>query len=1799
MVHQILIVRRVFFLLSFLFLFYSSSLIAQEKPDPDKTPASSSARTSVAAKKQSGSSNSQDADTDANENPQLDKDGPDQIKKRDEWFYKQRSSVNGRIPSGAHFKAFQHMQRMMLAEGKLSVQPDGSYKEVAPQAFTSPPGSVTTSWTSIGPTPTTGGFFSPVTGRITTIAVDPSDATGNTVLIGGADGGIWRTTDGGSSWTPVGDQNPSLAMGSIAFAPSNPKIVYAATGEQASIGFDVYYGAGVLKSPDNGQTWTPTCTTAGPSCPFIGPYLEGLNPGFGFFNFGGAHISYVAVNPSNPSMILVAAQFVLEGPQEGVYCSDNAGATWSNILPDEMSTFVGFASSTVAYAALGNPFGSSSHAPHGNGIYRAASIGSLCNTIQFTRSTAATLPPQGSLGRIDLGIAASDASGKTVYASIADANTGSNTNLGVFVTTDGGTSWTQTSAPDICQHQCWYDNVIKVDPTTAGTVFIGGSSVSNSTSNDWVMRSTASGGAFSSVLPSTRGAGLPHVDVHAITLFKATSGAFAGKVRVYLGNDGGIWRSDDAEAPTITWTNINNASLTLTQFYPSISINASSPAIAFGGTQDNASQNYSGSLNWVDNNLCGDGASSAVDFIVPSTVYIGCATGFPVNVSYQNGAVGTFSPAIDGINLSDTADFIPPLAADPTTPNVVYFGTTKIYQSLDAGNSWAPISNDIALGGNGDWLTAIAIEPGNPSVIYAGLNNGQVFFSNNVTIGQNSIATFTAVNAGLPPRTVTAIAADPSDPTGLTACAAFSGFSFVGTDILGHSVNDSSGHIFKTTNNGNLWTDVSCSVPNCTNLAGTDLPNIPVNDIVIDPDLPGILYAATDLGVFVGNCTTSPCSWNTLGTGLPHVAVLSLRLHEPSRTLRAATHGRGVWDINLNNFSFTGPHISSISPTSSNVGVSSALTLTVNGSGLAGGTVQWNGTAIITTQVSATQLTASVAASLLSTAGTPQISVKNGAQTSNLITFSVLAGSPTLSSLSPSTTPVQTPTPSTNVPIQVNGTNFSSNAKVLFNGAQNGIATTFKSSTSLTATLPAALLGPFGSTNDISVLDPPPGGGKSQAFAFTVASHPPINDNFAAAITISTVSFTDIQDSSGATTQSTDPVPPCSTQYTSAQGNTGGHSNGQYHTLWYQFTPTFASNLEVDTIGSSYDTVLSIWTGAPGNFVNVACNDDIVSGVNIQSQISGLALTAGTTYYIMVSSFGPPDGNSIALGGKSVFNFTFNSGLYPAPTLSSLSQTTANSGDPSFTLTLTGTNFFSGAILQFVNSATFFGNGIPATFVSPTSLTAVIPASVIALPGSFLISVNNPTPNFGSSNALPFIVNLGKYPVPTLTSIFPTTVVAGSLPFTINATGAEFAPGAVLNFNGTAKATTLNGTQNLFAPISTADISTPGTVPVTVSNPSPGGGPSVPPLSFAITAPTQTPTITSVGPTTILAGTPVNFTINGTNFTQGAIAVLPALGAFGFFNLNFVSSTQLTAVNVTFSQSGTFPMYIVDPPPAGTSAPFNLVVTQPPPPTITSITPSSAALGTTANLTITGTGFQLGAEVFFNGANFSTNVSSPTQLTVSLPLFGIAAGTYPIVVNVQGAGPSAPFNFTVTGPPDFTITAAGTTSQTVSAGQTANFSNAISIAPVSGFSSTVNLSCSSPASATTCTVNPTSFATGSGAASVMVTTTARGTTLPLWFRLRPLFRPQFVPVVLLLLLLSILLLRYARTRSQRFVGALPLAGLVLFLLLQSIGCGGGGYSQPPPQTGTAAGSYTITVTATATTNTGTLTHTTTLTLVVQ
>jgi hypothetical protein len=275
--------------------------------------------------------------------------------------------------------------------------------------------------------------------------------------------------------------------------------------------------------------------------------------------------------------------------------------------------------------------------------------------------------------------------------------------------------------------------------------------------------------------------------------------------------------------------------------------------------------------------------------------------------------------------------------------------------------------------------------------------------------------------------------------------------------------------------------------------------------------------------------------------------------------------------------------------------------------------------------------------------------------------------------------------------------------------------------------------------------------------------------------------------------------------------------------------------------------------------------------------------------------------------------------------------------------------------------------------------------------------------------------------------------------------------------------------------------------------------------------------------------------------------------------------------------------------------------------TVTSSSPT-VAQGTSVTFTAQISPTQMGAaplsgtvQFVANGANIGGRGVSNNQAQVTTTFS--TPGPMQIQATYSGdqnyATSAGTFIETVTAPPDFSITTSGTTTQTVNAGQTATFTNAISISAQNGFSAQINLTCSLPfaATATSCTVNPPSFPSGSGTASVMVTTMARGLVPPAWPRVRFISRPLFLPIVLLTMLLSVVLWQLAQACRPRILGTVPLAGLLLFIMLQTVGCGGGSYTPPPPPpppTGTPAGTYTLTVTATS----STLIHTTTLTVIV-
>ncbi|MGH9795683.1 MAG: IPT/TIG domain-containing protein, partial [Candidatus Acidiferrales bacterium] len=737
-----------------------------------------------------------------------------------------------------------------------------------------------------------------------------------------------------------------------------------------------------------------------------------------------------------------------------------------------------------------------------------------------------------------------------------------------------------------------------------------------------------------------------------------------------------------------------STALSLSQFYPGHSIHPSDPDIAFGGTQDNAAQRFAGTLSWQDVG-CGDGGFTALDPGVPTTVYVACqrqANDTTVNIRKSLDSGSSFITADAGITNSDRSAFIPPLVIDtnatvtpPFLRRQLYFGTFRIWRGDSDPNAgtaptWTAISPDLTAGSGN--IRAIAVSPHDSRIVWAGTSDGRI--QRTLDASGSGLASWSNVTGTgqLPNRVVTSLAIDPHVPNSQTVYATFSGFTLS---------PDNFGHVFRTINDGASWTDIS-----------NGLPNTPVNDIIVDPDVPGTLYAGTDVGVWV---KVGGAAWTTLdpdpSDSLPNLAVLGIKLHRPSRILRASTHGRGMWDLVLNNFNSTF-NLSSISPTSVPAG-SGNTTITATGVGFAtpSSTVRFNGTALATTFVSATELTAIIPAASLASGQTATIDVFDATQmpinTTNGLPFSVLNPTPTLNAINPTSASPG----GAAFTLTLTGSNFISDGAgnsvsvVRWNGSNR--PTTFVNSTQLTAQIPASdLTSP--NLNQVTVFNPGPGGGTSAAQTFTVGNPPP-NDNFANATPIVNP-FTDTVDNSGGSEEPGEQLAPCA----AANGGTGN-----FHSVWYRITPAASVTVNVDTNGSDYDTVLSVWTGsAIGALTNVACDDDSGSAVptgGANSAISSLMLNAGTTYHLSVGGFSPPVPSmpSYRVAGTTVFNFSIPADF--ALSANPTAVTVARGQSGMSTITATPMNG------SFGNAITFSCSGLPAQSMCAFNPTSVTPGA--------------------------------------------------------------------------------------------------------------------------------------------------------------------------------------------------------------------------------------------------------------------------------------------------------------------------------------------------------------------------------------------------------------------------------------------------------------------------------------------------------
>ena len=624
----------------------------------------------------------------------------------------------------------------------------------------------------------------------------------------------------------------------------------------------------------------------------------------------------------------------------------------------------------------------------------------------------------------------------------------------------------------------------------------------------------------------------------------------------------------------------------------------------------------------------------------------------------------------------------------------------------------------------------------------------------------------------------------------------------VRVQLNGSEIN---GYIFTVLNSTTaaIWVRYS-SVPDTWQQVGTNFTGTFASGDVYKLEIKGNVLTVYRNGVSLGTRTDT-------SNRIPSGGAAGMSIVNP-----------GTWDDWQGGDVVPPPTVSDLTPDVATVG-GSAFTLTVTGNNfLSGAKVRWNGMDRVTTFLSTTQLQASITAADIATPGTVPVTVLNpDGGVSNTINFQVWGPAPVVTGLSPSYATAG----GAAFTLTVSGSNFLSGAKVRWNGADR--VTTFVSATQLRASILVADIAATG-TIPVTVLNPD--GGLSNAIAFTIWAPPP-------------------------TVMSLSP----------SVATVGGSA----FTLTVTGT-NFVSGAKVRWNGSDRTTTF-------------------VSATQLRASILVADIAATGTIPVTVLN---PDG-----GLSNTMSFVVRI-LVSAPTVTSLSPTFATSGDAAFTLTVSGTNFVSGAKVR------WNGSDRTTTFVTTTQLQASIAAADIATPGMFPVTVLNS--DGGLSNAMNFTV---WGPAPVVTGLSPSFATAGGAAFTLTVSGTNFVSGAKVQWNGSDRVTTYVSATQLQAGILAADIATAGAIPVTVLNPD---GSVSNTISFDVRVPVSTPAVTGLTPSVATAGgAAFPLTVTGTNFVSGSKVRWNGSDRV----TTFVSVTQLQAsiLAADITTAGAIPVTVLNP----------------------------------------------------------------------------------------------------------------------------------------------------------------------------------------------------------------------------------------------------------------------------------------------
>jgi len=758
-------------------------------------------------------------------------------------------------------------------------------------------------FTALGPMPLNAGS-SAASGRTNVIVVDPVDTT---VAYAGSDGGgVWKTTNcctAATTWTVVTDfpEIASMAIGDITLDPNNHNTLYAGTGD-LRFGSWSFGAAGLLKSTDQGANWQVLGTDV--FNPFYGPSAGGF-PQY-------QAIGKVVVDPNDSNKVIV-------GTKTGIFFSYDAGSNWTgpcltNAHVSQRQDTTGLiavndASSTRLYAAVGTRGVPSPVQPNlgqtgANGIYSATVPASGCPAAWTLLNTGwpAGLgngtPGATNIGRIELAIAPSNS--QVLYAMASSSAALGDGVVGVWRTSNGGTTWTQVATSGTVSNagcpnatagggQMWYDAGLTVSPTNENVVIMSAVDM---------FRSTNGGTNFSDVTCGY-GSGNVHVDHHAR--------AFVGNDpdKLLLGSDGGVWLSLNATAASPTFVPLNNSINTIEFYSGDITANFATSASpgASGGAQDNGSNvrlwtGNPGATDWTTR-LGGDGIYTRIEPVLGQRWYYSSQNG---SVSRSNTAAGGAAATVTGTGNwgGDVRSFVMPFeiyrygvldapgsgctAASGCTRLIA--GTQRVWETANGATSsagWYANSPNLTKGtlGARSFIQQLAYAVSTPAQAIVGTSDGNVWMGRGLGAGSADTATWvnvTGANATLPNRPIMDVVTDPADP--LIAYASIGGFN--------QNTPTTPGHVFR----------VECT-SNCASFTWSDktgnLPNIPANSIVTNPHFPAQVFVGTDWGLyFTDDINVASPVWQR-HEGLPHVMVWDMAIDRGFTTLAVFTRSRGAW----------------------------------------------------------------------------------------------------------------------------------------------------------------------------------------------------------------------------------------------------------------------------------------------------------------------------------------------------------------------------------------------------------------------------------------------------------------------------------------------------------------------------------------------------------------------------------------------------------------------------------------------------------------------------------------------------------------------------------------------------------------------------------------------------------------------------------------------------------------------------------------------------------------------------------------